>query len=146
RLNALLLKQRNTAFMEIALRGTASSARALLQALKNGRVLITAIDQDIDAQSVYADFLGKPARTPRVAASLALRMESPIVTVFDERQADGSHRMHFERVEIPDAALQAADPELAVTQILNDRISAHIRRVPEQWGWNHRRWLHQPEG
>jgi KDO2-lipid IV(A) lauroyltransferase len=144
RLNGLLLRQRNTEFMEIALRGTKSASRALLQALKHGRALIVAIDQDIDAQSVYADFLGKPARTPRVAASLALRLDVPIVSVFDERLPDGTHRMQFAAVPVPAAVRTAPDPELALTQALNDIISAHIRRVPEQWGWNHRRWLHQP--
>lgn len=144
RLNTLLLRQRTTEFMEIAQRGTTSSPRLLLQALKRGRVLIVAIDQDIDAQSVYADFLGRPARTPRVAASLALKLDAPLVTGFDERLADGSHRLTFEAVPMPPTVHGAADPEQALTQVLNDRISAHIRRVPEQWGWNHRRWLHQP--
>jgi KDO2-lipid IV(A) lauroyltransferase len=143
RLNELLLKQRNTEFMEIAQRGTTSSPRVLLQALKNGRALILAIDQDTEAQSVYADFLGFPARTPRVAASLALKLHAPIVSVFDQRMADGIHRMQFEAVPVPNSVADAADPELALTQLLNDRISAQVRRVPEQWGWNHRRWLHQ---
>lgn len=144
RLNDLLLRQRRSEFLEVAERGTASSARRLLQALKQGRALIVAIDQDIDAQSVYADFFGRPARTPRVAASLALKLDVPVVTGFDERLADGTHCIHFEALPIPQAVRGAADPEQALTQAFNDRITAHIRRVPEQWGWNHRRWLHRP--
>jgi len=143
RLNALLAARRRSEFLEVAERGTQSSARLLLQALKRGRALIVAIDQDIDAQSVYADFLGRPARTPRVAASLALKLGVPLVTGFDRRNADGTHTFAFAPVPIGEAVRAAPDPELALTQELNDRIGAHILREPEQWGWNHRRWLHQ---
>jgi lauroyl/myristoyl acyltransferase len=38
----------------------------------------------------------------------------------------------------------SADPEQALTQTLNNVIEAHIRAWPEQWAWNHRRWLHEP--
>jgi KDO2-lipid IV(A) lauroyltransferase len=144
RLNELMRRQRRAEFLTLAERGGRNTAKVLLQALRQGRVLVVAIDQDIDAQSVYADFFGLPARTPRVAASLALKLGVPIVAAFDRRREDGTHAIRFQAVPVSDAVRASADPEQALTQTLNNVIEAHIRAWPEQWAWNHRRWLHEP--
>ena len=144
RLNALVLQARRSPYVEVMLRGSKASPRQLLVGLKQGKALVLLIDQDIDAQSVYVDFFGVPARTPRVAASLALRMNVPIVTAFDRRLPDGRHVMRFAAVPVTEAIRSAADPDRALTQAISAGIEAHIRAWPEQWAWNHRRWLHPP--
>lgn len=148
RLNDLLLEARRSPFVEMMQRGSKDSPRQLLAALKHGKALVLLIDQDIDVQSVYVDFFGVPARTPRVAASLALRMNVPVVTAFDRRLPDGTHTMRFEAVPVSDAIRSDVNPERALTQAITAKIEAHVRAWPEQWAWNHRRWLHppQPEG
>jgi KDO2-lipid IV(A) lauroyltransferase len=145
RLNELLLKARQSPYVEIMQRGTRDSPRQFLTALKQGKALVMLIDQDLDVQSVYVDFFGVPARTPRVAASLALRLEVPIVTGFDRRLPDGRHVMRFQEVSIPAAVRQDPEPDRALTQVLSAAIEAHVRAWPEQWAWNHRRWLHPPQ-
>jgi KDO2-lipid IV(A) lauroyltransferase len=145
RLNALMTRQRQSDFMRVVERGGPDAGRQILRCLKNGNVLVVAIDQDIDAQSVYVNFFGRPARTPRVAASLALRMGAAIVTAFGERRPDGSHCFDFREIPVTAALRDSAHPELELTQVISDAIESHIRRFPEQWAWNHRRWLHRPE-
>jgi len=145
RLNALVLQARRSEYLEVMLRGSKDSPRQLLKALKQGKALILLIDQDLDAQSVYVDFFGVPARTPRVAASLALRMNVPIVTAFDRRLPDGTHILRFAEVAVTEGIRSAGDPDRALTQAITDGIEAHIRSWPEQWAWNHRRWLHPPQ-
>jgi KDO2-lipid IV(A) lauroyltransferase len=145
RLNSLLLQARQSPFTEFMQRGSKDSPRQFLRALKQGKALIMAIDQDIDAQSVYVDFFGVPARTPRVAASLALRLGAPIVTGFDRRLPDGRHVLTFREIPVPEAVRSSSDPDRALTQILSDAIEAHVRAYPDQWAWNHRRWLHPPD-
>ncbi len=145
RLNDLLLRARHSPYVEIMQRGTKNSPRQLLAALKRGKALVLHIDQDLDVQSVHVDFFGVPARTPRVAASLALRLDVPLVTGFDRRLPDGRHVMRFEAVPIPAALRASPDPERELTQLLSLAIESHVRAWPEQWAWNHRRWLHPPE-
>jgi KDO2-lipid IV(A) lauroyltransferase len=145
RLNALVLDARRSTYLEVMQRGSKDSPRQLLKALKQGKALILLIDQDLDAQNVYVDFFGVAARTPRVAASLALRMNVPIVTAFDRRLPDGTHVMRFGEVPVTEAIRAAADADRALTQAITAEIEAHVRAWPEQWAWNHRRWLHPPE-
>lgn len=145
RLNTLLLKARESPYVEIMQRGMKDSPRQFLSALKRGKALVLLIDQDLDVQSVHVDFFGVPARTPRVAASLALRLDVPLVTGFDRRLPDGHHVMRFEAVPIPAQVRSSADPELELTRLLSAAIEAHVRAWPEQWAWNHRRWLHPPQ-
>ncbi len=145
RLNALMLEQRTSEFCRILVRGSPEAPRQLLACLKRGDVLVLVIDQDMNVQSVFVDFFGRPARTPRVAASLALRMGSALMTGIDVRQPDGTHVIAYRELSIPDSARQAADPELALTQAISLEVERQIRQHPEQWAWNHRRWLHRPE-
>ena len=144
-LNRIILELRRSPYSEIVERGTPAASRKLLAGLKSGRVLIVLIDQDIEAQSVWVKFFGMPAKTPRVAASLALRLGTAVVTGFDERLPDGRHCIHFQEVPVPEVLRQDPDGERLLTQALSDRIEAHVRAHPEQWAWNHRRWLHAPE-
>jgi KDO2-lipid IV(A) lauroyltransferase len=144
RLNDLVLKARRSPYIEIMQRGTKDSPRQILSALKQGKALIVHIDQDLDVQSVHVDFFGVPAQTPRVAARLALRSETPIVTAFDRRLPDGRHVMRFEEVPVSAALRSASEPEVELTQVLTREIERHVRLTPEQWAWHHRRWLHPP--
>ncbi|MFI5399811.1 MAG: lysophospholipid acyltransferase family protein [SAR324 cluster bacterium] len=145
RLNELLLEARRSPYLEIMQRGDKNAPRQLLAALKMRKALFLPIDLDTDTQSVYVDFFGVPARTPRVAASLALRMNVPIVAVLDRRIADGTHIMRFDAIPVSQAIRSDVEPERALTQAMTAKIEAHVRAWPEQWAWIHRRWLHPPQ-
>jgi Kdo2-lipid IVA lauroyltransferase/acyltransferase len=144
RLNRIVGEIRRFEWMDIAERGSQSSPRQLLGALKRGDLLVLANDVDIQTQGVFVDFFGLPAHTPRAPAALALRLDAPVLTYFDLRQPDGSHVIRFEEVPLDEAIRSAADPVHALTQAISDRIEAHIRAHPGQWAWNHRRWRTRP--
>jgi 23S rRNA (cytidine1920-2'-O)/16S rRNA (cytidine1409-2'-O)-methyltransferase len=144
RIGRLLGDLRRTEWMEIAERGSASSPRQLLTCLRRGDALVLATDVDIEAQGVFVDFFGVPANTPRAAASLALKLDAPVLTYFDIRHPDGTHTIRFREVPVDAAIRQAADPVRALTQAIADQTEAHIRAYPEQWAWNHRRWKRRP--
>ena len=82
------------------------------------------------------DFLGRPARTVTSAARLAIRYGYPVVVGSFVRIAPYRYRLVggdpivFGKDEDRDRA----------TQVLNDRLSAAIRKYPEQYLWMHRRW------
>lgn len=132
-------------------RESPSAARQMLQTLRNNGVLGLLIDQDTRVQSVFVPFFGKPAKTPRAAADLALRTQAPIVVGFCQRQAGGRYRLKMQRVPLP--PLPSAPPSpakphentvLELTASLSREIEAAIRETPEQWVWMHQRWKTPP--
>lgn len=144
RLNDLVVKHRQSEYMQIVQRGSKESPRQLLNCIKQGDVLVVGIDHDVDVSGVFVDFFGIPANTPRVAASLALRMGVPVVSGFGRRRPDGSHLFHFRRIPVPKGLQDDKEGVRRYTQVFSDAMEAHIRECPEQWTWNHRRWKRRP--
>ncbi len=140
RLNQLLLRYRSSEFMRIVLRGSEESPRQLLRCLKNGDALVVALDHDTRVPGVFVNFFGMPAYTPRVAASLALRGNVPVVSGFGRRLPDGRHRFRYQAFEPPEGAVNDTEGVRRFTQQMTDAVEAHIRECPEQWTWSHRRW------
>jgi len=125
-------------------RGDARSTRDIIRAFRQNEVLAMLIDQDTKVQGVFVDFFGRPAHTPVAAASLAYRMEAPVLVGFIERLPDGRHRITYSGpVDLPRTGDPEADQRLATAEFTR-RIEAQIRRVPEQWVWMHRRWRRRP--
>ncbi len=122
-------------------RGSGSSARDMIQAIRRGGILAFVIDQNIRTESVRVPFFGKEALTPIGPAKLAVRTEAMVVPAIAERLADGTHRLVFLE---PIECKRDHDPA-ALTAHATKLIEEHIRRVPEQWVWMHDRWRERPQ-
>jgi KDO2-lipid IV(A) lauroyltransferase len=114
-------------------RGREGAAKQMLRVLKDGAILGMLIDQDTDVQSVWVDFFGHRAKTPRAAADLAVRTGAAVVLGFCERV--GPCRYKLSMREVP-----AGEDPVALTAQLTKLIEEQIRRAPEQWVWMHQRW------
>lgn len=120
-------------------------ARLLLKHLSEGKAAGLVVDQKLN-EGVELPFLGQPAMTATGAAELALRFGCPLVPVRVERIGP----CRFRAVVEPPLALPAAEgaepaggraaAAVALTQAINDRISAWIRARPGEWLWLHRRF------
>lgn len=132
---------RNDAGIRTIDRGSPTSGREMLQALRRGGILAFLIDQNIRAESVKVPFFGRPALTPIGPAKLAVRTGIHVVTMFIERRADGTQHV---RVNLPFQASRDDDP-LALTARITAATEEQIRRVPEQWVWMHDRWRERPQ-
>lgn len=122
-------------------RGSGSSARDMIQAIRRGGILAFVIDQNIRTESVKVPFFGKPALTPIGPAKLAVRTEAVVIPAVAERLPDGNHRLQFlEPIEC-----RRDDDPVALTARVTKTIEEHIRRVPEQWVWMHDRWRERPK-
>lgn len=105
----------------------------LVQFLRKGGMVGMMIDQHMPKGSDLT-FFGQVARTALSAAEMAIKYDLLLVPVNAIRQPDG---IGFEiLVEKP---IPHGDP-VAMTQALNDKLEALIRRYPAQWFWLHRRW------
>jgi KDO2-lipid IV(A) lauroyltransferase len=59
------------------------------------------------------------------------------------RQPNGRFALSFERVSVVDTGDRERDVDATVTRY-TQALESWVRRVPEQYFWQHRRWRHQP--
>lgn len=129
--------------LRVIWRGSQGSAKEILRALKGNSILGILIDQDTKVQSVWVPFFGKPAKTPRAAADLALRTGAVPLLGFCTRVGPLRYRITMQEIALPSLEGEAA--VTALTAELTRGIELKIRENPEQWVWIHQRWKSQPE-
>jgi KDO2-lipid IV(A) lauroyltransferase len=120
------------------------AVRVIPRALKAGRAIGFMSDQGAKGlAATFVDFFGRPAKTPRGAAVFALRNRLPLIFVAAMRQPDGRYRFHAQAVPLAASGDRERDVDDTVrnyTRVIED----YVRRYPEQYFWQHRRWRRQP--
>lgn len=110
-----------------------AGTRAMIKHLKTGGIVSVLLDQRVN-DGEPLDFLGHPALSSTVMATLAIRTNALLVPIYAIVRADHS------------GCDIVADPPIAhttphqMTQEINDSLSARVRENPEQWYWLHKRW------
>lgn len=143
KLNDVVWKCRESPNLEIIPRGDKSASKGILRCLRKNKALLFGMDQDMNVKSVFVDFFGRPASTPKGGATIAQKFNAPIVSAFGTRQEDGTHLYTFELIaEGPYEKTEEEETELVQKYTL--AVEKHIRKNPDQWVWFHRRWKNQP--
>lgn len=137
-LRAWMNEARRRRGLELVERGAENSPKALLRALRRGRILGVLLDQNIRGRSVDVEFFGAVAPTLVGPARLALRSGVPILFGWVEGVGDEA-RVEVERLLSPPGDLSVAARVLTVE--LTRRIEAVVRRRPAGWVWFHQRWV-----
>jgi KDO2-lipid IV(A) lauroyltransferase len=117
-----------------------SAARPLLKTLDQGGVVVLLSDQAVrPREGILVPFLGRDAWTTPAPAKLALRTGAMILCVFARPEGE---KVVVEVGPVIDPTTLDEEERTAesVTRMLNDTISARIRRDPELWLWMHDRW------
>lgn len=120
--------------------------RDMVRFLSEGKYIGLLMDQDPGYTGIMVKLFGKDTLTPDGPAKLAALKNYPIFTVFIH-----SDRPYHHIVEVLPPMRPYKDGERLtkdakkqrvydVTQELNDRLEAHIRKYPEDWFWLHKRW------
>ncbi|MDP3154007.1 MAG: lysophospholipid acyltransferase family protein [Archangium sp.] len=138
----LLERFRASGKLRVIWRGRQGAAKEMLRALKGNAILGILIDQDTKVQSVWVPFFGKPAKTPRAAADLAIRTGAVPMLGFCTRVGPLKYRITMKALALP--ALEGEAAVMALTSELTQGIEAQIREHPEQWVWIHQRWKSPP--
>jgi KDO2-lipid IV(A) lauroyltransferase len=108
--------------------------RKFISALRKSETVGLIIDQSVmPKEGVLVDFLGAPAWTTKMAASLARRTSAAVVPLFLQRTEKG----HVIRIH-PEVELAGDDVE--DTGRMTRHVEDHIRENPSDWLWIHRRW------
>lgn len=111
----------------------------LNKALKRGRSAFIPIDQIDKEGGVEVPFLGKCVPMPAGAASLARKLDVPVLPVLLEA-ADPCWKF---RIGEPIELSGPASLEHDITT-LTEAVDRHIRARPELWSWHQRRWHRYP--
>ena len=110
---------------------------------ENGVVAFVSDQGALGLASTYVPFFGRPAKTPRGPAVFALRLRVPTLFAVAVRRPDGRFALTFEPLPLVDTGDRERDVE-AMVAIYTRRLEDWVRRHPEQYFWQHRRWRHQP--
>ena len=125
-----------------------SAVRAVLKALADGELVGVPFDQNAKrGEAVFVPFFGEPAATSRTLARLVRKSDALVVPVFIVREPD--NRRH--RIVIQDLVPLQASADAEADIVENTRrflcpIEEIVRRYPEQFLWQHRRYRTRPRG
>ncbi|MCR6650833.1 MAG: lipid A biosynthesis lauroyl acyltransferase [Cellvibrionaceae bacterium] len=118
--------------------------RAMVKALRNGRAIWYAPDQDYGAKhSIFVPLFGIPAATVTATSQLARLGKAQVIAFTQTRRADG--KGYHLKIYPPLENFPTSD-EVADTLRINQFVEARILEQPEQYLWVHRRFKSRPEG
>ena len=120
------------------------SLREIIRALRNREIVAMLADQSGPSGALYVRLFGRYAATYEGPATFALRTGSPVIMSFAVRAEDGNYDVLQE--EIPTSDLRGLNDE-NLRELTRRHVRAlenMIRRYPDQWLWQHKRWKHAP--
>ncbi len=114
--------------------------RKMYGVLRNGKCIALLADQAAPGESARVKFFGREVPTFEGPARLALRTKSPMLFAECIRTENGNYVITFHVISFDD--LQGDTPEniRELTYRHTHLLEEAIRRHPEQWLWQHRRW------
>jgi Kdo2-lipid IVA lauroyltransferase/acyltransferase len=124
-------------------RGDEHVVEKMMEALKHNAILGLLIDQDTKVPGTFVPFFGRLAYTPTIAAVIARKTGSPIITAFNHRKTTGGYEIRVEEF-VPSAHADFRQAVAADTAALTALIQKHIEKHPNEWVWMHRRWKTRP--
>lgn len=108
--------------------------KKFIAALRMSETVGIIIDQSVlPREGIIVDFLGSPAWTTKMAASLAKRTSTPVVPIFIKRTDNGHVIRIYPEVEL-------TGDEVEDTSRMTSYVEDYIRENPSDWLWIHRKW------
>jgi Kdo2-lipid IVA lauroyltransferase/acyltransferase len=118
----------------------AGDVRSSFRVLREGKILAMLGDQAAPAESIAIDFFGRKVPTFEGVARFALRTRAPIYLAECVRTKDGGYEMTFHNVPFTDLLSASSEDVEELTKRHTSLLESIIRKKPELWLWQHRRW------
>lgn len=120
--------------------------RSILRVLKQGKLVAILPDQVPDRNAgVYADFFGHPALTMSLAHRL-IEKTAPVVIIGSvQRKKSDNGYGYVARFETLVDSIEGLDAQ-GCAEVLNRSIERVVRRAPEQYQWEYKRFKRPPSG
>jgi Kdo2-lipid IVA lauroyltransferase/acyltransferase len=112
----------------------------MMQALRRGNILVVTLDLNRTKNAAEVEFFGKRTSVTLSVAMLALRCKCPVIPACCYRSPNGDLAL---RIEPPLEMVRTGDlrADLQVnSQLMAAANERAIRRYPEQWLWQQKRW------
>lgn len=116
----------------------ANALRACVKALARGESIALLVDQRVES-GIEVEFFGRPTLFTHLPARMALKFDCPIVVCEAARIAPGHVRTTFHEPLWPETGAGRGG-EQALTQRMAEVVEGCIRRHPDEWFCNKRRW------
>ena len=118
----------------------------LCEVLRKGDCLIIMTDQDsLKIKGAFVDFLGINAYTPIGCSRMQMETGAAVVPMYTVLNPDLTYSFIIEPEIDPIYTPDGKYDIVANTLAQNNRISATIRKYPDQWVWMHKRFSTTPE-
>jgi KDO2-lipid IV(A) lauroyltransferase len=138
-INRYIVRQRMTYGPREQITKGAQGTRRIFALLRGGKSIFLLVDQKTN-EGIAAPFFGRDAMTTPAPAALALKLDSIVLLVTNERMGGARFRLTCH----PPIAIEPSGNHgrdvLMLTTKLNAALEAVIRERPSQWLWIHRRW------
>jgi Kdo2-lipid IVA lauroyltransferase/acyltransferase len=118
------------------------SHRLAIKALRAGRAVAFAADQNAGRSGVFVPFFGRLASTHRGPALFAVKTDAPVFLGYCVRTSNG-YAGGLEPIEV-DRSGKLDDVVYNITAAFTKRLEEVVRSVPDQYLWLHRRWKTRP--
>ncbi|MSR77491.1 MAG: hypothetical protein EXS63_04625 [Candidatus Omnitrophica bacterium] len=118
------------------------SIKAVMKELRANHGVAILIDQWAGGEGIWTNFFDQPTSTTSIPARLAHKTGAALVPACCLRTSTGQYEIQIEPTVPFDPAKD--DWEISMTEQLNQLLEEKIRRHPDQWIWNHRRWKSKP--
>jgi Kdo2-lipid IVA lauroyltransferase/acyltransferase len=120
--------------------------RNILRVLKQGKLVAILPDQVPDRNAgVYADFFGHPALTMSLVHRLIDKTAPDVIIGSVQRQKSEDGYGYVARFEHLADSIEALDAQ-GCAEVLNRSIERVVRRAPEQYQWEYKRFKRPPTG
>lgn len=119
--------------------------KGVLRALGRGRVVALLGDQNAHRHGIFLPFFGQPAATARGPALFAVRTGAPVFVGFALRTSGEVHHYVLEAKRLDYEVTADLDQDVRSLMLAYNRaLEEAIRRAPDQYFWQHRRWKTRP--
>ncbi len=116
------------------------SVRKIYETIKKGGLIGVAGDQRGHYEGPRFSFFGRPTALYTGTASIALKMDCPVIMAAFERQKDFSYKMHLEELDMNNLPEDQEAKLAELTQRYITFLEKHIKKNPEQYFWMHKIW------
>lgn len=119
--------------------------RSVLRVLKQGKLVAILPDQVPDRSAgVYADFFGHPALTMSLVHRLIAKNNPHVIVAAVQRQKTDDEYGYVVRFEPLIESVDGLDA-VGCASVLNRSIELVVRRAPEQYQWEYKRFKRPPK-
>jgi KDO2-lipid IV(A) lauroyltransferase len=121
--------------------------REIFRGLRNNEVVAMLADQSAPKEGPYVTFFGRITATHPGPAVFCIRSGAPVVMPFLIRTSPGHYRLELRELDTSCPESLPADEKVKLlTQRHVSLLEEYIRKYPDHWLWQHRRWKHSPVG